>query len=31
VREIEGAKRIKTRDKRVAAMMNALRQGQRKK
>jgi uncharacterized protein YdeI (YjbR/CyaY-like superfamily) len=31
VREIEGAKRIKTRDKRVAAMMNALRKGQRKK
>jgi hypothetical protein len=31
VREIEGAKRIKTRDKRFAAMMNALRQGQRKK
>jgi hypothetical protein len=31
VREIEGAKRIKTRDKRVAAMMNALCKGQRKK
>ena len=31
VREIEGAKRIETRDKRVAAMMNALRKGQRKK
>ena len=31
VREIEGAKKIETRDKRVAAMMNALRKGQRKK
>ena len=31
VREIEGAKRIETRDKRVAAMMNALRKLQRKK
>jgi hypothetical protein len=31
VREIEGAKKPETRDKRVAAMMNALRKGQRKK
>ncbi len=31
VREIDGAKKPETRDKRVAAMMNALRQGQRKK
>jgi Domain of unknown function (DUF1905)/Bacteriocin-protection, YdeI or OmpD-Associated len=31
VREIEGAKRIETREKRIAAMMDALRKGQRKK
>ncbi len=31
VREIEGAKRIETREKRIAAMMTALRKGQRKK
>jgi Bacteriocin-protection, YdeI or OmpD-Associated/Domain of unknown function (DUF1905) len=31
VREIEGAKRIETREKRIAAMMAALRKGQRKK
>ncbi len=31
VREIEGAKRPETRDKRIAAMMDALRKGQRKK
>ena len=31
VREIEGAKRTQTREKRIAAMMDALRKGQRKK
>jgi hypothetical protein len=31
VREIEGAKRPETRDKRIAAMMDALHKGQRKK
>jgi hypothetical protein len=31
VREIEGAKKPETRDKRVAAMMDALRKGERKK
>jgi hypothetical protein len=31
VREIEGAKRPETREKRIAAMMDALRKGQRKK
>ena len=31
VREIEGAKRPETREKRIAAMMEALRKGQRKK
>ncbi len=31
VREIEGAKRPETREKRIAAMMGALRTGQRKK
>jgi uncharacterized protein YdeI (YjbR/CyaY-like superfamily) len=31
VREIEGAKRPETRDKRITAMMDALRKGQRKK
>ncbi len=31
VREIEGAKKPETRDKRIAAMMEALRQGRRKK
>lgn len=31
VREIEGAKRTETREKRIAAMMDALRKGQRKK
>ena len=31
VREIESAKRPETRDKRIAAMMDALRKGQRKK
>ena len=31
VREIEGAKKPETRDKRVAAMMDALRKGQRNK
>jgi Domain of unknown function (DUF1905)/Bacteriocin-protection, YdeI or OmpD-Associated len=31
VREIEGAKRIETRKKRIGAMMDALRKGQRKK
>lgn len=31
VREIEGAKKPETRDKRIAAMMDALRKGQRKK
>jgi uncharacterized protein YdeI (YjbR/CyaY-like superfamily) len=31
VREIEGAKRPETREKRIAAMMNALRKNQRKK
>lgn len=31
VREIESAKRIETREKRIAAMMDALRKGQRKK
>lgn len=31
VREIEGAKRPETREKRIAAMMDALRQGVRKK
>ncbi len=31
VREIEGAKRPETREKRIAAMLNALRKGQRKK
>jgi hypothetical protein len=31
VREIEGAKRSETREKRIAAMMDALRKGQRKK
>ena len=31
VREIEGAKKPETRDKRVAAVMEALRKGQRKK
>ena len=31
VREIEGAKRPETREKRIAAMMDALRKGERKK
>ena len=31
VREIESAKRIETREKRIGAMMEALRQGRRKK
>jgi uncharacterized protein YdeI (YjbR/CyaY-like superfamily) len=31
VREIEGAKRPETREKRIAAMVDALRKGQRKK
>ena len=31
VREIEGAKRPETREKRIAAMMDALRKGQRRK
>jgi Bacteriocin-protection, YdeI or OmpD-Associated/Domain of unknown function (DUF1905) len=31
VREIDGAKRPETREKRIAAMMDALRKGQRKK
>jgi bacteriocin resistance YdeI/OmpD-like protein/uncharacterized protein DUF1905 len=31
VREIEGAKRPETREKRIAAMLDALRKGQRKK
>jgi hypothetical protein len=31
VREIEGAKRIETREKRIAAMLDTLRKGQRKK
>ena len=31
VREIESAKRIETGEKRIAAMMDALRKGQRKK
>ncbi len=31
VREIEGAKRIETREKRIGAMMDALRQARRKK
>jgi uncharacterized protein YdeI (YjbR/CyaY-like superfamily) len=31
VREIEGAKRAETREKRIGAMMEALRKGQRKK
>ena len=31
VREIEGAKKLETREKRIAAMMEALRKGQRKK
>jgi hypothetical protein len=31
VREIEGAKKAETREKRIAAMMNALRKNQRKK